>query len=230
MAWVVGLLPGGQYEQQECQLQPGDLLAIFSDGIPRRKRRRAEFGEARLGELLAKYADEPLDKIIETVTEEVRKWIHDPTDVTTPHSSGCVPVNVRPLIQNWSISMWTQIAKSDCRLRARGPYPDGTNTPGGSLGGSRGRHRSRASTYVTIPMEITVNRPAAEVWKGWASTATSANGSNPCTITSGKDGEVARCVLSPARSWLADGLSYTYTQSVQRATHNLYHGTWKPGR
>jgi len=27
---------------------------------------------------LAKYADEPLDKIIETVTEEVRKWIHDP--------------------------------------------------------------------------------------------------------------------------------------------------------
>ncbi len=46
-------------------------------------------------------------------------------------------------------------------------------------------------TYVSIPMEIMVNRPAAEVWKRvgkycdigeWLQV--------PCTITSGKDGEV----------------------------------------
>ena len=48
-----------------------------------------------------------------------------------------------------------------------------------------------APTYVTIPLEITVDRPAAEVWKRigkycdiaeWFQVA--------CTITSGKDGEV----------------------------------------
>ena len=48
-------------------------------------------------------------------------------------------------------------------------------------------------TYVSIPMEITVNRPAAEVGSVSASIATSANGSGlPCTITSGKDGEYRR--------------------------------------
>jgi len=76
---VVGLLPDRKYEQQDILLRRGDLLAIFSDGIPEAMdRAEQEFGEARLAELLVAQADEPLDKIITAVTGTVEKWIHDP--------------------------------------------------------------------------------------------------------------------------------------------------------
>ena len=83
-------------------------------------------------------------------------------------------------------------------------------------------------TYVTLPMEITVNRPAAEVWKRvgkycdigeWLQVA--------CTITSGKDGEVGT-VRSIGREILVGKteLSYSYTQPVlEGRVYNLYHGT-----
>ena len=83
-------------------------------------------------------------------------------------------------------------------------------------------------TYVTIPMEIEINRPAAEVWKRigkycdigeWARL--------PCTITSGKDGEIG-AVRSVASEVLVGKteLSYTYTQPVRTdRPYNLYHGT-----
>jgi Polyketide cyclase / dehydrase and lipid transport len=83
-------------------------------------------------------------------------------------------------------------------------------------------------TYVSIPMEIMVNRPAAEVWKRvgkycdigeWLQV--------PCTITSGKDGEVG--TIRSIGSEILVGkteLSYTYTQPVREGRpYNLYHGT-----
>ena len=76
---VAGLLPNVKYEQQEFQMEKGDLLAIFSDGIPEAENATAqEFGEPRLGDLLAENAQKPLAEIIDVVTTEVRKWIHDP--------------------------------------------------------------------------------------------------------------------------------------------------------
>jgi hypothetical protein len=82
--------------------------------------------------------------------------------------------------------------------------------------------------YVSIPLEITVNRPAAEVWKRvgkycdigeWLQVA--------CTITYGKDGEFG-AVRSVANEVLVGKteLSYTYTQPVREGRpYNLYHGT-----
>jgi Polyketide cyclase / dehydrase and lipid transport len=82
--------------------------------------------------------------------------------------------------------------------------------------------------YVSIPLEITVNRPAAEVWKRvgkycdigeWLQV--------PCTITSGKDGEFG-AVRSIGNEVLVGKteLSYTYTQPVREGRpYNLYHGT-----
>src|SRR5271168_4006861 len=72
-------------------------------------------------------------------------------------------------------------------------------------------------TYVSIPMEVVVNRPAAEVWKRvgkycdigeWLQT--------PCTILSGKDGEIGT-VRSIGGEILVGKteLSYTYTQPVR---------------
>ena len=85
-----------------------------------------------------------------------------------------------------------------------------------------------APTYTSIPMEIAVNRPAADVWKRvgkycdigeWLRIA--------CTITSGKDGEFG-AVRSVANEVLVGKteLSYTYTQPVREGRpYNLYHGT-----
>jgi hypothetical protein len=83
-------------------------------------------------------------------------------------------------------------------------------------------------TYISIPMEITVDRPAAEVWKRvgkycdigeWLRIA--------CKITAGKDGEFG-AVRSVANEILVGKteLSYTYTQPVREGRpYNLYHGT-----
>lgn len=91
-------------------------------------------------------------------------------------------------------------------------------------------------TYISIPLEIAVNKPAAEVWKRvgkycdiaeWLRIPT-------CTITAGKDGEFG-AVRSVANEVLVakTELSYTYTQTPAFQAggrggprpYNLYHGT-----
>jgi hypothetical protein len=83
-------------------------------------------------------------------------------------------------------------------------------------------------TYVTIPLEIAVNRPAAEVWKRIGKYCDIGEWLRiPCTITSGKDGEFG-AVRSVANEVLVGKteLSYTYTQPVREGRpYNLYHGT-----
>jgi len=83
-------------------------------------------------------------------------------------------------------------------------------------------------TYISIPLEITVNRPAAEVWKRvgkycdigeWLQVQ--------CTIISGKDGEFG-AVRSIGNEILVGKteLSYTYTQPVREGQpYLLYHRT-----
>ena len=83
--------------------------------------------------------------------------------------------------------------------------------------------------YITIEMQVDVNRPAAEVWKRvgkfcdigeWFQMAS-------CTILSGKDGElgVVRSVGNEVMVGKTE-LSYTYTQPVRQGQpYNLYHGT-----
>jgi hypothetical protein len=83
-------------------------------------------------------------------------------------------------------------------------------------------------TYISIPMEIAVNRPAAEVWKRVGKYCDIGEWFQiPCTITAGKDGEFG-AVRSVATEILVakTELSYTYTQPVREGRpYNLYHGT-----
>jgi Polyketide cyclase / dehydrase and lipid transport len=82
-------------------------------------------------------------------------------------------------------------------------------------------------TYVSIPLEIAVNRPAAEVWARvgkycdigeWLGIA--------CTLVSGTgDFGTVRSVAGEILVGKTD-LSYTYTQAVREGRpYNLYHGT-----
>ena len=83
-------------------------------------------------------------------------------------------------------------------------------------------------TYTSIPLEIAVNRPAAEVWKRVGKFCDIGEWLRiPCTITSGTDGEFG-AVRSVANEVLVGKteLSYIYTQVVRNGRpYNLYHGT-----
>jgi hypothetical protein len=90
-----------------------------------------------------------------------------------------------------------------------------------------------APAYVSIPMEITVNKPAADVWakiggycdiSKWISPA----GNVPCEITSGK-GEVGTVRKIAGRiievMTAKSEFGYGYTQpAVEGKWYNLYHG------
>ena len=86
-------------------------------------------------------------------------------------------------------------------------------------------------TYTSIPMEITVNRPAAEVWKRigkYCDVAEWLQIPAGCTITSGKDGEfgAVRSVGGGEVLVSKTELSYTYAQTPKEGQpFNLYHGT-----
>ena len=81
--------------------------------------------------------------------------------------------------------------------------------------------------YSTIPLEITVNRPAAEVWKRVGKYCDIGEWLRvQCTITSG-DGEIGT-VRSIGNEIMVGKteFSYTYTQPVRQGQpYNLYHGT-----
>jgi hypothetical protein len=83
-------------------------------------------------------------------------------------------------------------------------------------------------TYASIPLEIVVNRSAADTWKRIGKFCDIGEWLQiPCTITSGKDGEFG-AVRSVAGEVLVGKteLSYTYTQTVRNdRPYNLYHGT-----
>jgi polyketide cyclase/dehydrase/lipid transport protein len=85
-------------------------------------------------------------------------------------------------------------------------------------------------SYTSIEMVVDVNRPAAEVWKRigkYCDIAEWFQMAQPCTITSGKDGEFG-AVRSVANEILVGKteLSYTYTQPVRESVrYNMYHGT-----
>lgn len=84
--------------------------------------------------------------------------------------------------------------------------------------------------YVSIPMEIVVNKPAADVWKRvgkYCDIGEWLGIPGGCKITSGTDGEIGavRTVGSEILVGKTE-LSYTYTQPVREGRpYNLYHGT-----
>jgi hypothetical protein len=94
--------------------------------------------------------------------------------------------------------------------------------------GSTASAQATAPTYTTIPLEIDVNRPAAQVWQRvgkycdigeWLGIA--------CTMTSGVEGEVGS-VRSVANEVLVGKteLSYTYAQTPREGRpYDVYHGT-----
>lgn len=76
---VVGAFPRSKYDESQVQLQSGDLLICYTDGITEPENEYGEeFGQERLIELVSKHADRDDAKIVQTVMDAVRQWTHAP--------------------------------------------------------------------------------------------------------------------------------------------------------
>ena len=85
---VVGLLDDLEYEQGTVQLEPGDLLIAFTDGLTEPENpalNSLEFGEARLLELMQLHRTEPLPTLAANTLRVIQSWIGEadqPDDMT----------------------------------------------------------------------------------------------------------------------------------------------------
>src|SRR5262249_14050949 len=71
----VGLFPGIRYEQEIANLQPGDLLVGFTDGVTETPNHAGEeFGDQRLSECLTRHSEKPLDRIASEISTSVAAW------------------------------------------------------------------------------------------------------------------------------------------------------------
>jgi serine phosphatase RsbU (regulator of sigma subunit)/catechol 2,3-dioxygenase-like lactoylglutathione lyase family enzyme len=76
---LLGLFKEWNCSIMECTLQPGDLLALYTDGITEASDNDGkEFGEERLVERLRLNRNQPCQSALEAITEEVR--FLNPTD------------------------------------------------------------------------------------------------------------------------------------------------------
>jgi len=106
------------------------------------------------------------------------------------------------------------------------------STANGQTPAAASRSSAVASpTYVSLYMEMPVNRSAADVWKRFGGYCAVAEWmKTPCTITSGKDGELGAVRTLGGGEVLVGKTpsSYTYTQPVKDGQpYNLYHGTFE---
>jgi serine phosphatase RsbU (regulator of sigma subunit) len=75
---VVGLLADWTCSTAELQLRPGDLFAIYTDGVTEALNQRDEaFGEERLLDVLRRARDESPSQIVTAVFDEVRRFSGD---------------------------------------------------------------------------------------------------------------------------------------------------------
>src|ERR1700722_1378883 len=130
-------------------------------------------------------------------------------------------------INHWEESMWNHFSKAaaGCAFAMICLAPAaGAQTPPAAPASNVVAN----PTYISIPMEIAVDRPAAEVWKRIGKFCDIGEWFRiPCTMTSGKEGEFGSVRSVGAEVLVGKTeLSYTYTQTVKPGRpYNLYHGT-----
>ncbi len=71
----LGMLPGSAYEEKNFAMQAGDLLALYSDGVPEAyNEKEEEWGEARLRAYLRAVAAAPVRDVVSGVFAEVDRF------------------------------------------------------------------------------------------------------------------------------------------------------------
>src|SRR6185437_12984306 len=72
---VMGIFPSVYYEVREITLEPGDLLALYSDGVTEASTAKGvEFGEDGLTQFLSERKSESCSQIVASLADHVRRW------------------------------------------------------------------------------------------------------------------------------------------------------------
>jgi serine phosphatase RsbU (regulator of sigma subunit)/pSer/pThr/pTyr-binding forkhead associated (FHA) protein len=72
---VMGLFPTVRYEVRETQLEPGEMLVLYSDGVTEATTSNGkEFGEDGLAQFLATLPSVPCEDIVNQLVDHIRKW------------------------------------------------------------------------------------------------------------------------------------------------------------
>ena len=82
---VVGLFGGVRYENDAVDMQSGDIIVAYSDGVTEPENDFGEFGEDRLVQIVRENSALPLPRIAEAVITAVVDWIggeEQPDDIT----------------------------------------------------------------------------------------------------------------------------------------------------
>ena len=71
-------------KDQKVQINDGDIIMLFTDGITEATNKKGEmFGQMRLEQLLDQYADLPINKILEKIIKEVNRFQEEQLDDMT---------------------------------------------------------------------------------------------------------------------------------------------------
>jgi sigma-B regulation protein RsbU (phosphoserine phosphatase) len=75
---VIGLFPQSTYNEGSLDLQFGDVLLAYTDGVTEALNpQEEEFGEERLKSLLRQSAHLPVGEMASAFTNELKNWIAD---------------------------------------------------------------------------------------------------------------------------------------------------------
>jgi sigma-B regulation protein RsbU (phosphoserine phosphatase) len=75
---VIGAMPSPSYEQEAVQLQPGDILVAYTDGVTEAfSADGEEFGEDRLTEVVAASVELAPEDLAEAIVRAARDWSRD---------------------------------------------------------------------------------------------------------------------------------------------------------
>ena len=73
---IVGIMEGFEFEEGRCQLEPGDTLFTYTDGVSEAMDVNLEmFGEDRMKASLAKVPQHTCQQIIDTVKADVAAFV-----------------------------------------------------------------------------------------------------------------------------------------------------------
>ena len=71
----LGLLPGASYRVEPLEMEPGDLLCLYSDGITECESPDGEeYGQERLEDFLRSRRERPLSEIVDAIDADVRRF------------------------------------------------------------------------------------------------------------------------------------------------------------
>jgi sigma-B regulation protein RsbU (phosphoserine phosphatase) len=74
---VLGMMADMKFETEKIQLEPGDRIVMFTDGVTEAvDKDDEEFGEARVQEIICQTKSEGAQVLLDRIIEDVQKFSH----------------------------------------------------------------------------------------------------------------------------------------------------------